>query len=254
MEEACADLSCSWSSPARDTLDVVAMRSAAGGAITLAVVDGDRMMLDGLKSWLWIAAPDLRLVAGVGTVDELLAGPGRLAAVVLLDMGPCDNSDPVANVRRLVAADRRVLVVSAFGVRDYVVGAFRAGAKGYLTKDNDLATLASAARKVAAGGTFLSARLVLSLARDTRGDRPALSRQERAILTSYASGMTLECAARKLGISLGTAKKYLDRVKLKYAAVDRPAYTKLELAARVREDGITPDAHWRSSRPNEGRA
>jgi two-component system nitrate/nitrite response regulator NarL len=81
---------------------------------------------------------------------------------------------------------------------------------------------------------------VFSLIRDTNQNRPTLSNQERAVLVAYASGMTLQCAARKLGIGVGTAKEYLDRVKLKYSTAGRPAYTKLELAERAREDGIRP--------------
>ncbi len=151
-----------------------------------------------------------------------------------------DQSDPVANVGRLIAARCRVLVVSSFDFRDYVAGAFMAGAKGYLTKTNDLAALADAIREVAAGGTVLSPEAAFALTRDTHPDRPELSGQERAILLAYASGLTLQCAARKLGIAPGTAKEYLDRVKLKYGAVGRPTHTKLELAERVREDGILP--------------
>lgn len=213
------------------------MRSAAGEPIDLAVIDDDRMLLDGLATWL-AEAPDLRLVAAVGTVDELLDAPGRPATVVLLDMRLRDNSDPADNVRRLTAAHYQVLAVSVFGLRDYVVSAFRAGARGYLTKDHDLTSLASAVRQVAAGDTILSPELVFSLISDTSPDRPALSSQERAVLVAYASGMTLQCAARKLGIGVGTAKEYLDRVKQKYGAAGRPAHTKLELADRVREDGI----------------
>ena len=48
--------------------------------------------------------------------------------------------------------------------------------------------------------------------------------------------MTLEVAARHIGVKPGTAKTYLDRVKAKYRAIGRPAYTKLELAQRIRED------------------
>jgi hypothetical protein len=57
-------------------------------------------------------------------------------------------------------------------------------------------------------------------------------------LLAYASGLTLAAAARQAGIRPGTAKSYLDRVKEKYARAGRPTYTKLDLVARVREDGL----------------
>ncbi|WP_354637100.1 hypothetical protein [Kitasatospora camelliae] len=67
---------------------------------------------------------------------------------------------------------------------------------------------------------------------------PRLSPKELRILVDYASGMTLKSAARRAGITPNTAKDYLDRVKSKYRQAGRPAYTKIDLALRVREDGL----------------
>jgi DNA-directed RNA polymerase specialized sigma24 family protein len=63
-----------------------------------------------------------------------------------------------------------------------------------------------------------------------------LSVREHALLTAYVSGMTLEEAARHVGIRPTTAKTYLRRVKAKYQAIGRPANTKVELARRVWEE------------------
>jgi two-component system nitrate/nitrite response regulator NarL len=207
--------------------------------IALAAVDDDRMLLDGLASWLR-GIPDLELIATAATVDDLLAGPGRGASVALLDLRLRDGSDPVRNVRRLAGGGMHVLVVSVIDRRDRVVATFQAGADGYLTKDHDLPSLVQAVREVAAGGTAFSPELAFSLSRDRRPDRPSLSRQELAILTAYASGMTLQSAAHVAGVRAGTAKEYLDRIKAKYSAAGRPAHTKIDLAQRAREDGITP--------------
>jgi hypothetical protein len=67
---------------------------------------------------------------------------------------------------------------------------------------------------------------------------PMLSAQERTVLVGYATGLTLAAAGRRAGVRPGTAKQYLDRVKRKYEQAGRPARTKLELAARAREDGL----------------
>ncbi len=50
--------------------------------------------------------------------------------------------------------------------------------------------------------------------------------------------MTLKTAARNLGIRPDTAKTYLERVKTKYQAIGRPAYTKIDLAKRITEDDL----------------
>jgi DNA-binding CsgD family transcriptional regulator len=76
-----------------------------------------------------------------------------------------------------------------------------------------------------------------AVADGTSPRRPELSPRERAVLQAYASGMTLRAAARHVGIQPETARTYLLRVKAKYHDVGRPAYTKLELAERVWEDG-----------------
>jgi DNA-binding NarL/FixJ family response regulator len=105
-----------------------------------------------------------------------------------------------------------------------------------MSKDNELAVLAATIRQVAGGETVFTPELAAALLGDERILRPHLSARERQVLLAYASGMTLEAAARHIGVKPGTAKTYLDRVKAKYGEVGRPANTKLQLAQRLRED------------------
>lgn len=212
-------------------------RTAVAEVTAVAVVDDDRMLLDGMRAWLR-DVPGVRLLATAATVDELLAGPGAAAAVVLLDLVLRDGSAPAQNIRRLRAGGSRVLVISTVPDRARILAALAAGADGYLTKDNDLATLVAAIEEVAAGGTALSPELAFACAHDDGPRRPRLSPAELRILLDYASGMTLKSAARRAGITPNTAKDYLDRVKAKYQRADRPTYTKTDLARRVREDGL----------------
>jgi len=151
-----------------------------------------------------------------------------------------DGTDPADNVARLVEAGLQVLVISVWLNLPQVAATFAAGARGYLTKDHDLPELASAVRTVASGGTVYSPELALACLNDTRPQRPRLSTREREVLLAYASGMTLNAAARHVGVRPETAKTYLDRVKAKYQALGRPTYTKDQLAQRVREDGMSP--------------
>ncbi|MFD5767256.1 response regulator [Streptomyces sp. NPDC127049] len=214
--------------------------------ITVAVVDDDRMLLDGMRSWLG-GVPELRLTATAATVDGLLRpappagarpGPYEPPDVVLLDLMLRDGSDPVDNIRRLVRSGSRVLMISTVPEPARVVESLRAGAEGYLTKDNELPVLVAAIVDVAAGRGAHSPELAFAWAYDTGRDRPRLSPRERQVLLDYAAGMTLKSAARRAGITVNTAKDYLDRVKAKYREAGRPAYTKLDLARRVSEDGL----------------
>ncbi|MFD5575170.1 response regulator transcription factor [Streptomyces cadmiisoli] len=215
--------------------------------IRVAVVDDDRMLLDGLRAWL-DGVPEVRLAATAGTVDDLLAGAGSADGggpvpydVVLLDLVLGDGSQPPDNIGRLRAAGPRVLVISAVADRRRIVAAIAAGADGYLTKDHDLPTLVKAVEEVAGGGTAHSAELAFAWAHDDGPVRPSLSPKERQVLLEYASGLTLKATARRAGVSPHTAKYYLDRVKEKYQQAGRPTYTKIDLAARVREDGWAED-------------
>ncbi|MFD7629766.1 response regulator transcription factor [Streptomyces sp. NPDC059851] len=205
--------------------------------IDIAVVDDDRMLLDGLRAWL-SRQERLRLLGTAATVAELLAGPARRAEVVLLDLVLRDGTVPEANVRRVRAAGSKVLIISTVADRARVVAAVAAGAAGYVTKNHALDTLVEAVTTVAAGGTAHSPELAFAWANDTSPTRPHLTPRELQVLRDYASGLTLKATARRAGISVNTAKYYLDQVKEKYRRANRAAYTKTDLAQRVHEDGL----------------
>ncbi len=208
-----------------------------GAPVTVALVDDDRMLRDGMAVWL-SGVSGLTLTASVATVGELLERPGPGARVVLLDLVLRDGSQPESNIRRLRAAGSGVLVISTVPDRERILASLTAGADGYLTKDNDLPALVAAVREIAAGGTAHSPELAFACAHDDSPSRPRLSPKELEVLLDYASGMTLKAAARRAGITTHTAKDYLDRVKAKYQRAGRPTYTKTDLSRRVREDGL----------------
>lgn len=204
--------------------------------IDIAAIDDDRMLLQGMAAWL-APVPDIRLVAALTSVAEYeQAAPS--VDVVLLDLNLRDGSDPAENVRKLLDHGSRVLVMSVIPDTEHVLATVEAGASGYVTKSHDLDALTGAIREVAAGGSPITPELAFALSRDSRARRPSLSPMERAVLTHYAAGMTLDAVARRLDIKPGTVREYLARMKRKYEAVGRPAYTKLELAQRLREDRL----------------
>ncbi len=218
--------------------------------IEVAAIDDDRMLLTGLRTWI-DPIPDVALVHAAPDVAsyEAYAAAHRPPAVVLLDLNLRDDSEPADNVRRVLASGAQVVVVSTIPDAAAVLSTIEAGAAGYITKDKDLPVLLDAIREVAAGGSAITPELAFLLSRDARPNRPQLSPQERAVLTAYASGATLAAAARRAGVAYGTAREYLERVKRKYAEAGRPAYTKLDLADRVREDRL-----HRDGRPESGDA
>jgi DNA-binding NarL/FixJ family response regulator len=201
--------------------------------IRVAAIDDHRVVLDGLRGWL-ADLPDITLVATTTTVAEYLAG--EHAQVVMLDLNLADQSTPAANVGLLLTSGARVMIVSGFADNRFVLDAIEAGAAGYLTKNDDRDVLVDAIRVIAAGGSVMSPELAFALSRDQRPSRPTLSDQERRVLELYGSGMKLGSVARRMDVAEGTIRTYLERIRKKYDQAGRPSPTKVELAARLRED------------------
>jgi DNA-binding NarL/FixJ family response regulator len=206
------------------------------GVITVAAVDDHPIILDSLTGWL-AGDGDIGVVATAATVAALLAGRGRAAAVVLLDLELGDGTTVAGNVAAVVAAGPAVVVLSASEQPAGVRAAMRAGARGYALKNEPADQVRSAIRTVAAGGDWISPRLAYILATDDAVDKPTLSNQERRALQLYATGLPAKSVARKMGIGEETVKQYLGRVRQKYALCGRASPTKLELYYRAVEDG-----------------
>ncbi len=220
-------------------------RTSGGGqqpaaSIQVAVVDDHPVVLDGIGGWVGVPGSGIRVIATAATVAAVLAGTGRHAQVVLLDLDLGDGTAVGQNVATIRAAGPEVLVLSASGRPAAVRDAMRAGARGYILKSEEAAGLREAIRAVAAGQDWLSPRLAYILATDDAPDRPLLSPQETRALRLYATGMPMKSVARRMGIAEETAKQYVKRVREKYAQANRAAPTKLDLYYRAVEDGHLP--------------
>ena len=217
--------------------------------VDVAVVDDHPIILDGITGWVTVPDSGIRVVATASTVDAVLAGPGRRAHVVLLDLDLGDGTTAERNVATIRAAGPAVLVLSASDRPAAVRDAIRAGARGYVLKNEEAAELRAAILAVAAGKDWVSPRLAYIFATDDAPDRPALSVQETRTLRLYATGMPIKSVARRLSISEETAKQYVRRVREKYAQANRAAPTKLDLYYRAVEDGHLPSPPSHGSPP-----
>jgi len=201
-------------------------------ATSLAFIDDDAMLLEGLE--LWAAREGLAQVRTFATVADYLAA--EPSEIVVLDVRLADDSAPVTNVRELVASGASVLLYSATPHPQTIADALRAGASGFVEKAGGFAALERAVSVVAGGGEYLSSEMAFAISRDKSPDRPQLTPREVAVLSAYASGLTMASVARRLGMSESTALTHLGRVKDKYRGTGRAARTKLELAQRWSED------------------
>ncbi|BCJ55702.1 DNA-binding response regulator [Actinoplanes sp. NBRC 14428] len=184
--------------------------------IRVAIIDNDKLVPAGLRALL-ATTDDIQVVHTATTVAEHLSAAPE-ADVVLLDLRLEDGTEAATNVVRLRRHGVRVLVFSVHGDRRHVRATVRAGASGYLVKDDDDAKLADAIRTVHSGQPALTAEL-MSIIND---DPPELSPQEARTLYLYGTGSTLAATARRMNVTIPTVRSYLTRIRAKWAAIDEP--------------------------------
>lgn len=205
--------------------------------IRVAMIDDHELHRQGVMSWLAVTGADIEVVGSTATVAELRATPGWAAPIVLLDLDLKDGTTVEDNIALLVGSGSAVIVISGYDEPVLVRRAMRAGARGYVPKSASGEQMSEVIATVAAGGTGMTRALALALLAEDPVRRPALSPREEEVLRMYAAGMALKSVALRLGIRPDTVKKHVDRIRVKYAAVGRPAPTKVELHERAREDG-----------------
>jgi DNA-binding NarL/FixJ family response regulator len=208
-------------------------------SVRVAVVDDHESVRLGLKAAFLDAGYDFVLAAATvqGYVDELA---GREVDVVVLDLSLGDGSTVTENVKNVQATGAAVLVHSIADRVAYVREALAAGAAGVIPKSSATKTVLAAAATVARGEVLNNLEWATAIDADHDFAKAQLGRREREILHLYASGLPLKLAAQQLGIGYSTAREYLDRIRLKYVEVGRPAPTKVDLLRRAVEDGILP--------------
>ncbi len=130
-------------------------------------------------------------------MDGLLAGPGRHAHVALLDLDLGDGTTAARNVAAIRAAGPRCWSCPPRTSPVSVRQAIRAGALGYVLKNEETTEVRAAIKAVAAGKDWISPRLAYIFATDDAPDRPVLSAQETRALQLYATGMPMKSVARQ---------------------------------------------------------
>jgi len=153
--------------------------------------------------------------SGAETLQQLRSGQWDL---VILDINMPDRSG-IDILRHIRAGypDTRVLVISGFSEKQYAINVLRAGASGYLAKDQAPEEFMRAVHTVLGGRRFVSATLseMLISALDEPTDQPlhaSLSQREFQILCKLAVGRSVSEIAKELYISVKTVSTYRARV------------------------------------------
>jgi DNA-binding NarL/FixJ family response regulator len=207
-----------------------------GPIIEIGVIDDDQMLLQGMAAWI-SGTGDIRLAETAASVEEYL-GTARQPKIVILDLNLGNYTDPVRNVTQLVHAGLQVIVASVIPDRAYIAATTEAGAAAYVTKNNNLDTLAGVIRAIHEGKVPTTPEHAFWLGRDDRPRRPRLSPREREILVAVGNGTPHKAIARQLGIAMSTVQTHLERVRYKYASVGRPIDHAAHYSERIREDSL----------------
>ena len=213
-----------------------------GEEIRLAVVDDHPVIARAIESAVAEAAaavaaagatasPErgIRIVGVARTPEdgiELVSRAGADAPeVVLCDVQLRVGTDGLRVVDAAAAAGCRAIVLTSFDRSSLMRAAFERGAAGFLDKGAEMATIVTAVRTVAAGGTAFSAA-VLDAAR--YGPRPPSDR-EIAVLTELHKGATSDEIGARLGISARTVESHLRRLFDRYGVLSRTELAVLAL-------------------------
>ncbi|TPQ24030.1 response regulator [Streptomyces sporangiiformans] len=217
--------------------------------IRVLIADDQDMVRTGFRFFL-DAQPDITVVAEAADGEQAVALAREIRPdVCLLDIR-MPKLDGLAATRLLSGPDvpdpLRVVVVTTFDLDEYVYGALRGGACGFLLKDAGPTLLAEAVRAAAAGDSLVSpsvtVRLLKHVTAPTTTSAPLaptpaqpqepLTDRELDVVRLVALGRTNAEIAADLYVSLSTVKTHLASVQLKLAARNR-----VEIAAWAWQTG-----------------
>ena len=193
------------------------------------IVDDQPLLRAGFKSVLE-ASGQVDVVGEAATGVEAIEQARRLNPdVVLMDVRMPDM-DGIEATRRM--PQQKVLILTTFGLDEYIIEALRAGASGFLLKDAPVEDLLSAVRAVAAGDAQLSPAVTKRLLDQVARRLPAavdhdealleeLTARERDVLRLLAAGMSNAEIGEALVVSEATVKTHVSSVLSKLGLRDR---------------------------------
>ncbi len=166
---------------------------------------------------------DFTVVGQCGAVDEAYALALRLTPDLIIVDVALKESNGLDLVKRIRAAElaAKIVVLSAYDEQVYAERALKAGAQGYINKQELSGSLVDAMRIAMSGQTYLSPTLSMALATQAlrggshRVGTASLSDRELQILSLMGSGMGTRAIAESLHISMHTVESHRENIRTK---------------------------------------
>ena len=223
--------------------------------ITVVVADDQELMRGALRTCLE-AEPDIQVVgeAADGAAAVRLVQQLRPAVVVMdVRMPIMDGIEATRRLAELPGDMPRVLVMTTFDLDEYIIGALRAGASGFLVKDSAPQELVHAVRLLAAGQALLApsvTRRLLDLRARTLVPVPTASRdaalaaitaREMTVLKLAARGLSNADIAMEMDLAPSSVKTHVGHLLAKLGFTDRVQLVVFAYEHELVRPG-TPDA------------
>ena len=204
-------------------------------SIKILIVDDEQLLRTGFRMILEVEH-DFEVIGEASNGLEAVEMAESLQPDVILmdihmpEMDGLQATTQITNAK--TTSNSRVLILTTFDDDEYVYGALRSGASGFLLKRTPAATLVEGIRVIADGdallGPSITRRLIDRFARSSEPEKPesealqVLSQREREVLTLVAKGLSNSECAEQLILSESTVKTHVRRI-----------YTKLDLHDRT---------------------
>jgi DNA-binding NarL/FixJ family response regulator len=197
--------------------------------LRVVIADDQPMMRAGFKAVLE-AGGDIEVVGEASDGEQAVRAALEFAPdVVLMDIR-MPGMDGIEATRRLPR--QRVLILTTFGLDQYILEALRAGASGFLLKDAPTQEVVAAVRAVAAGDAVLSTAVTRQLLDQVAKRLPAavsrrpdeldlLTEREQEVLRMLANGLSNAEIAAALVVSEATVKSHVSHLLGKLGLRDR---------------------------------
>jgi DNA-binding NarL/FixJ family response regulator len=216
--------------------------------ISVLLADDQAMVRGGLRLILE-DQPDINVVGEAADGVEAITLAREMRPDVCLVDIRMPRLDGIGVTRALAGPDvpnpMRVVVVTTFDLDEYVYGALRGGAVGFILKDAGPALLVEAVRAARVGDALVSPSITMRLLRHitaigrhtTNQPTTPLSEREVEVVRAIAKGCTNREIAAELFISLSTVKGHLSAVQAKLGVRNRVGIAAWAWESRIADPG-----------------